>query len=224
MQPDPLELTHENQQPSAATQDVTNATIRDLLTPTVLTQGPDKAENVQKASAQCFENAANGEKFKFLGCKGYSDFAKLPVDSLRRAEANGDVRERVAATVLAQESDKAQNPSHCVSKINFSEINSKNLPFLGCKEHPSSENLQVDSSRHAEANGSVRDCVESPIFHALAKNTPKQRRTVLDGKIHMLQAVINAIDDYSIDMEELAHQQTLDADFRQLHQDARTGL
>ena len=36
--------------------------------------------------------------------------------------------------------------------------------------------------------------------------------------------VINAVDHYDINMEELAYQQALDPDFRQLLKDARTGL
>ena len=45
-----------------------------------------------------------------------------------------------------------------------------------------------------------------------------------DSKISKLQAIINAVDYYNIKMEELAHQQASDPDFRQLLRDAPTGL
>ena len=49
-------------------------------------------------------------------------------------------------------------------------------------------------------------------------------KPVPDEKMEELQLVINSVDHYSIDMEDLARQQALDADFKRLRRDARTGL
>ena len=43
-------------------------------------------------------------------------------------------------------------------------------------------------------------------------------------KLEDLQMVVNSIDHYDLDLEDLARQQALDPDFRQIAQDARTGL
>ena len=57
-----------------------------------------------------------------------------------------------------------------------------------------------------------------------SSNDDLTSRPVPDEKLENLQLVINSIDHYSIDMEDLARQQALDADFRRLLRDARTGL
>ena len=95
LQPNPLELSHKNQQASRATQDVTNATIRDFLTPTVLAQGPIEAQNGKNFTAQWDKKGKNPEKLRFLG-----DKSSLDLDSSQRAEANGDIREPVGSTVF----------------------------------------------------------------------------------------------------------------------------
>ena len=61
-------------------------------------------------------------------------------------------------------------------------------------------------------------------------STPSSLKTqpvdkpVPDNKLHELQTVINAIDHYSIDLEDLARQQALDPEFRALMRNAQTGL
>ena len=81
LQPNPLKLSHKNQQASRATQDVTNATIRNFLTPTVLAQGPIKAQNGQNSTAQWAEKGKNPEKLQFLGEKGCLDLTNKQLDS-----------------------------------------------------------------------------------------------------------------------------------------------
>ena len=49
-------------------------------------------------------------------------------------------------------------------------------------------------------------------------------KPVPETKLENLQQVINSVDHYSIDMEDLARQQALDADFQRLLRDATTGL
>ena len=49
-------------------------------------------------------------------------------------------------------------------------------------------------------------------------------KPVPEDKLESLQLVVNSIDHYSIDMEDLARQQALDPDFRRLLRDPRTGL
>ena len=45
-----------------------------------------------------------------------------------------------------------------------------------------------------------------------------------DSKLHELQDMVNSIDHYSIDLEEMARQQSLDPEFRALLRNAQTGL
>ena len=49
-------------------------------------------------------------------------------------------------------------------------------------------------------------------------------KPVPDEKLDELQQVVNSIDHFSIDLEDMARQQALDPEFRQLRQEARTGL
>ena len=51
-----------------------------------------------------------------------------------------------------------------------------------------------------------------------------ERKEAEKQKLEDLQMVVNSIDHYNIDLEEMARQQALDPDFRQISQDARTGL
>ena len=104
-----------------------------------------------------------------------------------------------------------------VANKKISEFQIEKLRFLGDKKCRSSEKLQIDSLCRAEANGEVRVHGKSTV------SAPKTGK-VLNPKISELQAVINAVDYYDIDMEELAHQQALDPDFKQLLNDARTSL
>ena len=62
--------------------------------------------------------------------------------------------------------------------------------------------MHVDSLCRVEANGDVRVQEKSTVS---APETGK----VLNPKISELQAVINAVDHYDIDMEELAHHRHL---------------
>ena len=104
-----------------------------------------------------------------------------------------------------------------VANKKISEFQTEKLRFLGDKKYRSSEKLHFDSLCRAEANGDVRVHEKSTVS---APETGKVR----NPKISELQVVINAVDPYDIDMEELAHQQALDPDFRQLLNNARTGL
>ena len=49
-------------------------------------------------------------------------------------------------------------------------------------------------------------------------------KSLKEEKIQDLQQVVNAIDHYDLDLEEMARQQALDPDFQRLANDARTGL
>ena len=102
-------------------------------------------------------------------------------------------------------------------QIKNSELRTEKLSFLGDKKCRSSEKLHMDSLCRAEANGDVR------VYEKSTVSAPETGK-VPNPKISELQAVINAVDHYDIDMEELAHQQALDPDFKQLLNDARTSL
>ena len=75
----------------------------------------------------------------------------------------------------------------------------KNHRILNYKEAQNAENFCVDSFRHAGSIDNVCERVESTVLEVQAKKVP-------DQKIFELQAVINTVDHYDINMEELAHQ------------------
>ena len=56
------------------------------------------------------------------------------------------------------------------------------------------------------------------------KDTSNSKRALPHEKFEDLLAVIAAVDNYGIDLEQLAHEQTLDPDYRRLQTEARTGL
>ena len=124
-----------------------------------------------------------------------------------RAEVNGEVPKHEKFTVLEIKTDEIANKK-------ISEFQTEKLRFLGDKECRSSEKLHVDSLCHAEANGDVRVQEKSTVSAPETGKVPNPK----------LQAVINAVDHYDNDMEELAHQHALDPDFRQLLNDAVTVL
>ena len=57
-----------------------------------------------------------------------------------------------------------------------------------------------------------------------APDSENQQKSVAMDKISDLQLVVNAIDHFDIDLEDLARQQTLDPDFRTISREARSGL
>ena len=77
--------------------------------------------------------------------------------------------------------------------------------------------MHVDSLCRAKANGDVR-------VHEKSTVSAPETGKVPNSKVSKLQAIINAVNHYDINMKGLAHQQALDPDFRQLLNDARTGL
>ena len=87
-----------------------------------------------------------------------------------------------------------------------------------------SENSHVDRKSPPESIGTTPESPGSTPKELPPQIMAIQNKSVPESKLFELQAVINAVDHYNIDMNELAHQQSLDPDFRQLLQDARTGL
>ena len=75
-----------------------------------------------------------------------------------------------------------------------SEFQIEKLRFLGDKKCRSSEKLHIDSLCRAEANGDVR-------VHEKSTVSAPEIGKVLNPKISELQAVINAVDHYDIDMK-----------------------
>ena len=77
-------------------------------------------------------------------------------------------------------------------------------------------------SKEADASSNTPSTPPSP--------PPEQRkeqlvdRPVSDDKLQELQLMVNAIDHYAIDLEDMARQQSLDPEFRALLRNAQTGL
>ena len=55
-------------------------------------------------------------------------------------------------------------------------------------------------------------------------STPSEERKLNDAQAEDLNALISAVDHFGLDLSELAHAQTMDADFNQLSRDSRSGL
>ena len=95
-----------------------------------------------------------------------------------------------------------------------------------------SENRQINSSQPNESNQTGPNSQknrEEPV--AIENNTPqhaneseKISKPVPEQKLADLQAVINSIDHYQIDMEEMARDQPLDPEFQRISREAATGL
>ena len=104
-----------------------------------------------------------------------------------RAEVNGEVPKHEKFTVLEIKTDEIANKK-------ISEFQTEKLRFLGDKECRSSEKLHVDSLCRAKANGDVR------VYEKSTVSAPETGK-VLNLKNSELQAVINAVDHYDIDMK-----------------------
>ena len=117
-----------------------------------------------------------------------------------RAEVNGEVPKHEKFTVLEIKTDEIANKK-------ISEFQTEKLRFLGDKECRSSEKLHVDSLCRAKANGDVRVYEKSTVSAPETGKVPNPK----------LQAVINAVDHYNNDMEELAFQQALYGDSGKSH-------
>ena len=87
-----------------------------------------------------------------------------------------------------------------------------------------SQNYHISSKSSAESIETTPEPPKSTVTEISASETSKTDKSISNSKIAQLQQVVNAIDHYQIDMEELALQQTLNADFQRLSRDARTGL
>ena len=81
-----------------------------------------------------------------------------------------------------------------VANKKISKFQIEKLRFLGDKKCRSSEKLHIDSLCRAEANGDV-------LVHEKSTVSAPETGKVLNPKISKLQAVINAVDHYDIDMK-----------------------
>ena len=59
---------------------------------------------------------------------------------------------------------------------------------------------------------------------ASSSSSSKQEKPVAEKKVEELHQVINSIDHYAINLEDMARQQVLDPEFRDLRRNAQTGL
>ena len=105
-------------------------------------------------------------------------------------------------------------------KGRFGQNSTKNQKEL----NKNSQNDHVDSFSPAESIGTIPEPPSSTVSEINEVKTQNEDKKLPQSKLEDLQLVVNAIDHYQIDMEELARQQTLDPDFRRMIRDARTGL
>ena len=90
----------------------------------------------------------------------------------------------------------------------------KNRPSVQSDKAPSSVDVSTSSRSSSEGTGD-----------GTPKNRPESRtRPVSEESATDLNCVISAIGDAGIDLQQMARDQPLDADYRQLAADARTGL
>ena len=103
LRPTRLEKSLETSQACASAQALSNATINGFLLPTVPAPGPVKAQKAEITVHRVPPNenlSGNLEKFKFLTYKSHLRSEKLFWVIIWCARSNGDVRGRVAVTIL----------------------------------------------------------------------------------------------------------------------------
>ena len=106
------------------------------------------------------------------------------------------------------------------------------LPENGNKTPKNSENDRDDIFQHAESNeNSSISPKNSEIGAAMQTTSPQHANSVNfsskpipEQKLNDLQSVVNSIDHYQIDMEEMARDQPLDPDFQRISRKTATGL
>ena len=95
-----------------------------------------------------------------------------------------------------------------------------------------SENVNLDILKPSESNGgSLIDQKNQEVGATMQNNSPHyanlpnfQNKPIPDQKLEDLNSVINSIDHFQVDMEEMAREQPLDADFQRISREAATGL
>ena len=95
-----------------------------------------------------------------------------------------------------------------------------------------SENLHTDIFKHAELKKNNENSEKNHLHIAAIENAeqqdanqqPKSIKPISEQKITDLQAVVNSVDHYQVNLEEMAVDQPLDADFQRISREAATGL
>ena len=153
---------------------------------------------------------------------------------------------------ISHVSTSQQTPSHCEEQIpNLSSASPQDVVVRNQTKNPDdggrfeqkqkqiknltskkSENDRMQVLEHAEFKNDNAKSEKNPQLGAAMQNSQLQNanqpdfqnKPIQDQKINDLQAVINSIDHYQVDMEELARDQPLDTDFQRISREAATGL
>ena len=149
--------------------------------------------------------------------------------------------------------DASRDPANnCKKKIPNSTVvlppdvvvpNAKEIPDDGGRcsqiqpENPNqtqknSEIHQNDKFKHAESNGDNANIEKNQERHAAIEKTSQQyanaefsqNKPIAEQKLVDLQAVINSVDHYQLNLEDMAVDQPLDPDFQRISREATTGL
>ena len=104
-------------------------------------------------------------------------------------------------------------------------------PYLANEQQQNSQNLHRAPQSHKEHSPIINenfhndtDGQQQYSNEIRGQDCEKEVNSVATDKIQDLQLVVNAIDHFNIDLEDLARQQALDPDFRNMSREARTGL
>ena len=108
----------------------------------------------------------------------------------------------------------------------------KKNPLLENQKEKKSENHQDDKFDHTESKNGIhfseKNLSQPATMHCNsqqhANSEPSPSKPVPDQKLLDLQAVVNSIDHYEVNLEEMAIDQPLDPDFQRISQEATTGL
>ena len=112
-------------------------------------------------------------------------------------------------------------------------LHKKSEPLTARQSNQLSEIAEYTSDiRYLEGKAnSVADALSRPPEESTTKETPEAKSLHPDAakpldeeRLENLSAVISAVDHFGLDLTELAHAQTLDADFNRLANDSRSGL
>ena len=135
------------------------------------------------------------------------------------------------ATVQPQDPFLSKNAKISVDRGPNSAAECYIRPLLEDKTSNESEILHTTPQQQGGTSDAINEQISSTdqeqqqyLNEISAPNSANLPETVAIDKIQDLQLVVNAIDHFDINLEDLARQQALDPDFRAMSREARTGL
>ena len=186
---------------------------------------------------RCHPNQQNGnEAISSLEDMLQPNQEELSHETVQAGAASSDAshaafRIQKAQTVLSPEPFLSPNPKTALYRAPDYAAKCYTRSFLDNDSSQSHETQQAAPHHQGEDNCAADDKIDNQAEslpqnanEIRAQNSQNQEKSVASDKIQDLQLVVNAIDHFDIDLEDLARQQSLDPDFRTISREARSGL